>query len=199
MKKKVNLNILVMLMMLMGTTLCFTACSDDDKEPAVEPKVEDMYGDYSGKMQISILNAGGASATADAASGVEVTATVQKDKISFTEFPVRDLILAVIPDESLADNLLNMIGQVKYDVAYTPAIAADKATINITLNPQPLVIDIDMIGMEVSVSISASDQAVYTFADGKLQINLKVESVSVGGEVQASIPQMEFAFDLAKN
>lgn len=194
MKKKVNLNILVMLMMLVGTTLCFTACSDDDKEPAVEPKVEDMYGDYSGKMQISILNAG-ASATADAATGVDVTATVQDNKVSFTEFPVRELIVAVLHDETLADNLLNLIGQVKYEVAYTPAIAADKATINITLNPQPLVIS--MVG--VSVSITAPEQAVYTFADGKLQMNLKVESVSIGGEVQTSIPQMEFAFDLAKN
>lgn len=197
MKEKLNFKFLVMLMMFLSGTVCFTACSDDDDEPAVEPKVEDMYGEYAGKMQMQVLDAA-ASTKETAAAGTDVTATVNNNKVTFADFPVRDLVVSIVGEES-ADALLAAIGTVSYEVAYTPTIAADKATISMALDPKPLVINLAMLSMEVSVDISALNEGVYTFANGKLQMGLKVESVSLNGTPLPTIPQMEFTFDLTKN
>lgn len=190
MKEKLNFKFLVMLMMFLGGTVCFTACSDDD-EPAVEQKVEDMYGEYTGKMQVQILNAAAPTKEA-AAAGTDVTATVNNNKVTFADFPIRDLIASILGEEG-ADALVSMIGKVSYEVAYTPTIADDKATISMALDPKPLEIE----AMRVSVNISAPNEGVYTFANGKLQMKLKVEGVS--GSPISAIPQMEFTFDLTKN
>lgn len=197
MKEKLNFKFLVMLMMFLGGTVCFTACSDDNDEPAVEPKVEDMYGEYTGKMQMQVLNAAAPTKEA-AAAGTDVTATVNNNKVTFADFPVRDLVVSIVGEES-ADALLAAIGTVSYEVAYTPTIADDKATISMALDPTPLVIDLSMLSMEVSVDISAQNEGIYTFANGNLQMGLKVESVSLNGTPLPTIPQMEFTFDLTKN
>ena len=198
MKEKLNFKFLVMLMMFLGGTVCFTACSDDD-EPAVEPKVEDMYGEYTGKMQMQVLDAA-ASTKETAAAGTDVTATVKDNKVTFADFPVRDLVVSIVGEEG-AEALLAAIGTVSYEVAYTPTIVEDKTTISMALDPKPLVISLPMgsMTMEVTVNIVAMNNGVYTFANGKLQMGLKVEKVLLNNNPVPTIPQMEFTFDLTKN
>ena len=56
MKKEMKFNRLFVSLMIAGCTLGFVACSDDDDpQTPTEPKVEDVYGDYTGTMQTTIL------------------------------------------------------------------------------------------------------------------------------------------------
>ena len=57
MKKEMKFNRLFVSLMIAGCTLGFVACSDDDDpQTPTEPKVEDVYGDYTGTMQTVLLD-----------------------------------------------------------------------------------------------------------------------------------------------
>ena len=84
--------------MIAGCTLGFVACSDDDDpQTPTEPKVEDVYGDYTGTMQTALLDQSTfAEGEGEEPAGVDVAAQVKNDTVYFDEFPVRDLVVSIV-------------------------------------------------------------------------------------------------------
>ncbi len=204
MKKEMNLSNLFKAMMFVGCFLCFTACDDDDNPATTdEPKVEDVYGDYSGKMQFAALDEGGETPSTRAdeeAAGTDVTATVNNNKVTFAEFPIRDIVVSIVGEEQ-ADAIISAVGTVSYEVEYTPTMTTAKDSVYMAMSPKPLEISIPVDeenSTTVTVEISAPDNGNYEFETGNLKMGLQADKVSLGGTEIPTIPSMSFTFDMKK-
>jgi hypothetical protein len=88
MKKFINLKAFLQLVILLSIPFILSNCrSDNDKRPNPvpgDPKVEDVNGNYAGKLGIS---------QGTTKSEINVSFTAQKNVVTFTEFPMKRLLL----------------------------------------------------------------------------------------------------------
>ena len=186
--------------MMMGTTLTFTACSDDDEPTPTEPKVEDVYGDYAGTMISEVAEAATEANEGEETEGINIDATVRNDTVYFTDFPVRDLIASVVGEES-ADQIVEAIGTVSYKVGYKSSMTTAKDSVYMEMSPKPLELTIPMDEentMTVSVEISAVHKGNYEFETKNLNMELKAEKVLVDEQEFPTFPATDFTFEMKK-
>ena len=112
-------------------------------------------------------------------------------EISFTDFPIRDLVVKVLGTEEGVDEIVAAIGQVDYRVPYTAVMSEDKAMVAMTLAPEAL-----KLTLPSGVSITAEADAVYTLESGKLLFGLAATGVKVGGVDLEAFEPFSLAFDL---
>ena len=128
-------------MLLCGSLFCLTACSDDDETPTPPDEIttETMFGNYSGKMSSwNIVPNEGEDNGEDAPAGIDISATVKNDTIHLEKFPIKDIVLSIVKDETLADKIVEAVGDVNYKVGYEPTLTTAKDSIELKLNPEPL-------------------------------------------------------------
>lgn len=160
---------LVMMLAVFGLT--FASCSDDDDETPTVPTVEEVVGDYSGKMTYAM-------AKATAEEGTALDLTVKNDSVIFEKFPYQALVKAIIPDESAAETIIEMIGdKLEYKINYTAAMNAANDSVIMTLKPEPL--KIALAGVEVTIEAKT---ASYSIKEKDLKFNLNAANVTVGGQ-----------------
>ena len=192
MKKEMKFNRLFVSLMLAGCTLGFVACSDDDDpQNPTEPKVEDVYGDYTGLMQTALL---------DQSAGVDVAAQVKNDTVYFDEFPVHDLIVSIVGEES-ADAIVEAIGKVSYKVGYEATMTAAKDSVYMAFDPKPLEISVPMgtdNTLTVKVEVAAANKGNYEFETKNLNLGLEASSVTVNDQPFPAFPATGFTFEMKK-
>ena len=145
----------------------------------------------------------------EAPAGTAVTASVSADKILFENFPVRDLIVAVVGEE-MADQLMAQIGQVDYAVPYTALMNDDKSGIVLTLSPEALKLTLtpdagdggDAEGesdaaTEIEVTIASSGEGAYDLESKKLLFGLSATAVKLGGQ-EVPFQGLSLSFDLER-
>ena len=209
MKKIFSLTNVFVAVMMLGCTLGFSSCSDDDDSPEfttdpVEITTKTMYGSYQGKMTTTAIEA-----QDDAPAGVDITATVANDSVCFESFPVKDLIVSILGDEEIADNIISALGDVSYKVAYTPTLTPKKDFINMEFKAEPLKLALTMPSanegeeaqtMIIEVEIEAAEEGKYTVEDGNLAFAISATKVFLGkGESKVEFPGFaptRFAFYL---
>ena len=128
--------------LLAGACCVMVACDDDDNgggqtPPPTEPDITAVCGDYAGTM--SVVEAAPA-ADGEEPAGTAIEAVVSEAEISFTDFPIRDLVVKVLGTEEGVDEIVAAIGQVDYRVPYTAVMSEDKATVAMTLAPEALML-----------------------------------------------------------
>lgn len=201
MKKEMNLNRFFVSLMLAGCTLGFAACSnDDDPAPATEPQVEDVYGDYAGKMLTSALNPSVRAEEGEEPASTDVTAVVKNDTVYFDEFPVRDLVVSIV-GEAMADQIISVVGKVSYKVGYEGALTAAKDSVYMQFDPKPLEITVPLTEeqvMSVVVEVAAATQGNYELGSTNLNMGLEARSVTVNGEPFPTFPPTAFTFEMKK-
>lgn len=187
--------------LMMGTTLTFTACSDDDEPTPTEPKVEDVYGDYTGELTFDpSVNPTAGEEGEEEINGIAVDATVRNDTVYFNDFPVRDLVASIVGEES-ADQIVEAIGTVSYKVGYKASMATAKDSVYMEMSPKPLELTIPVDEENtttVSVEISAAQKGSYEFETKNLNMELKAEKVLVNEEEFPTFPATGFIFEMKK-
>ena len=184
-------------LLLMGSMFCFTSCSDDDDNvPNPDEVTTDvMFGEYSGKMVAASI------ATQDdegeeTPSGTDITATLNNDTIRFEDFPIRDIVLAIVQDETTADQIVEAVGQVSYSIGYKPTLASEKDTVTYVLDPKPLTLAVQMPSdteeeaqtLQIEVKVEAGEEAVYDVESGHTTFNFSATEVLLGeGEEQTPL------------
>lgn len=203
--------------LLLGACCGLVACDDDNDGPA-EPDVTAVQGNFKGEM--SIVEAAPTEGEEETPAGTAVTATVSADKILFEEFPVRELIVKVVGDETLADQILAQIGQVDYAVPYTAVMSDDKATIQMTLKPEALKLTLSddsdssedgdgasetdgedsegPTGIEIEVTVTAEAGSTYTLASMELAFTLAATAVKLDGTEFPGFEPITLSFDMTK-
>lgn len=207
--------------MLTGACCGMVGC-DKDNDGSTEPDVTAVQGNFAGTMEIVE-----ATPLADdenvGQAGIAVSATVAADKIQFEDFPVRDLIIKVVGDEQTADQILEQIGQVNYEVPYTAVMSDNHASIQLTLKPEPLKLTLtDNSGeggstkagsegegdgngdgegsteTEVEITITSDAEGIYVVGTKELTFHLAATSVKLAGTEIPDFKPISLAFDLTK-
>lgn len=202
MKKEMKFNRLFVSLMIAGCTLGFVACSDDDDpQTPTEPKVEDVYGDYTGTMQTVLLDQSTfAEGEGEEPAGVDVAAQVKNDTVYFDEFPVRDLVVSIVGEES-ADAILEAIGKVSYKVGYEATMTAAKDSVYMAFDPKPLEISVPLSEdnvLSVTVEVAAGEKGSYEFETKNLNMGIRAGEVKVNDEPFSAFPVTAFTFEMKK-
>ena len=188
-------------LLLMGSMFCFTSCSDDDDNvPNPDEVTTDvMFGEYSGKMvaaSIATQDDEGTGEGEETPAGTDITATLDNDTIHFEDFPIKDIVLAVVQDETMADQIVEAVGQVSYSIGYKPTLASEKDTVTYVLDPKPLTLAVQMPSdteeeaqtLQIEVKVEAGEEAVYDVESGHTTFNFSATEVLLGeGEEQTPL------------
>lgn len=181
----------------------FAACSDDDGTTPPPPGADEtvVEGSYAGTMSVVEAAAPAEGEDADEPAGTAVEAAVSAEAVGFTDFPIRDLVVRIVGEDS-ADAIVEAVGKVDYSIPYTAEMSEDKSAVAMTLSPETLVISMPIEGaepLEIAVAISAAADATYTVESSKLGFALSVDGVTLGGEALEGFEAFSLDFDLAKN
>lgn len=185
-------------LLLMGSVFCFVSCSDDDDNVPPTPDevtTDVMFGEYSGKMVATNI------ATQDGEgeetpSGTDITATLDNDTIRFEDFPIRDIVLAIVQDETTADQIVEAVGQVGYAIGYEPTLAAEKDTVTFVLDPKPLTLAVQLPSdteeeaqtLQIEVKVEAGAEGTYDVESGHIVFDFSATEVLLGaGEEQTPL------------
>ena len=177
-----------LMMMLAVVGLTFASCSDDDDTPTVGT-VEDVNGEFTGKMTYA------KEAKEAAATGTTLELKVANDSIQFEKFPYQALVVELLGEEA-SKPIIEAIGDsLNYKINYTATMNAAKDSVVMTLKPEPL--KIDAAGVEVT--IEAEKTASYAVKDKNLKFTIKAANVKVGGiDFPGGWPPMDLSFDMKK-
>lgn len=118
---------------LMAGLVLFTATSCSSNEPEA-PSVKDVIGEYAGKATISSVNPLAEQAEGE---GDVIKAMVKADSIVFSNFPVKEIVTAVVGAEE-APAVLKQIGDVAYKAAYTAVLSEKSDSVSMTIATTPL-------------------------------------------------------------
>lgn len=191
MKKFLRSVQLFALMLVTGGSLCLTACSDDDEiQDPGEVTTATMFGAYKGTVTtFNIAPAEGEDNEGETAVGKDISATIEDNTIHLVKFPVKDIVLSIIGDETLADMIVEAVGDVDYDISYEPSLTPEKDNIIMKLNPQPLKLAVaipaaeegaDAQALIVEVQVEAGEQAAYNVEDANVKFSIAATKVLLG-------------------
>ena len=176
-----------LMMMLAVVGLTFASCSDDDDDTPTVGTVEDVNGEFTGKMTYA------KEAKEAAATGTTLELKVANDSIQFEKFPYQALVVELLGEEA-SKPIIKAIGDsLNYKINYTATMNAAKDSVVMTLKPEPL--KIDVAGVEVTIETEKT--ASYAVSDKNLKFALKAASVKVGGADFPFTP-MDLSFDMKK-
>lgn len=202
---------LLAFMLVLGSSFCFTACSDDDDvKNRTEITTSTMNGDYKGKMTSwNINNMEGEDNGEEVVPGMDISATVENNTIHLEKFPIKDIVLSIVKDETLANNIVEAVGDINYDIKYEPALTTDKDSIMLKLNPEPLKLNVTIPAtnegeeaqtLAIEVKVEAGEKAGYAVEDGNMKFHIGATKVMIGeGEQQMELPGFvptTFYFDM---
>lgn len=193
MRKESKLKHLFVSLMILGCSFGFTACDKNKDDPAKEPLLTDVYGEYTGKMTVAVTY------DAAAAAGDDISATVNNDTVYFAKFPVENIIKNIVPGEG-GDAVVALLGDIKYPIGYKAEFNAAKDGISMTFDPKPLQLGIPTPTGElqsVTVSVSADEKGSYAIEGKILKFSIKVTGVTVDDEA-FQVPPMTFTFNMNK-
>ncbi|MCT2563385.1 DUF4840 domain-containing protein [Chryseobacterium herbae] len=185
-----------MLLILLSFTFSVTSCrDDDDKKPKPNPdtlKVQDVNGDYSGKVVISKGTVTGET---------NLVFSAQNNIISFTEFPIKEIITTVITDPVKANQALTAIGKIKYELNYTSALNKEKKEVELTFSPKELTIQVPVDGVNKKVVVTFVPTKKGVFKKGTTQnLNFELEAtkITVEGTVITPFEKIKYNFPMLK-
>ena len=207
MNTKIQASSLLAAALLVVGTVGFASCDDDNGGGGTLPSASDMYGNYVGTVRTVEVthNEKTESSEGGTSEGAEVSVKVDRDTIYFDAFPVKDIIVSLYGEEE-APAIIEMLGDIKYSVGYTPALVSFrmapeplKATVSVpseSPDAEPAVLNIES-------QISAEDVGDYELETSNLKFTLTVMQISVKDEEGAdvSIPNFEpmsMEFSMAK-
>jgi hypothetical protein len=202
-------------MLLVGFSLGTVSCSDDDDNNSGDiVTTEAVRGEYTGKMQSWSAVAGSGEDTADDGeqpAGVDVAASVDADSVLIQDFPIKDIVLSIVGDETVADGIVESVGQVDYRMAYTPALSVAKDSISMELKAEPLKLNVSIPSttegestpLVVEVDVEVGSVGKYSVETGNLKFSFAATKVKLGeGDGQTELPSFNattFDFDMNKN
>lgn len=213
MKKVCCFNRFVLFAMALSLVTTFTACSSDDDDSNIPVySLKDVDGNYSGKMLtepfVTTLESIG---EGEEPAGVDATAEVKDNQIMIKKLPLDDLIKSIVNDDEIAAGIIEKLGDINYNIPYTPTFDESKANILLQLKPEPLELKLvnDPAPTQVEegeepsneiiikVTIEADKNGTYVYEGKKLAFIIKATKVDVAG-TEFPFTATTFIFDMAK-
>lgn len=180
-------------------SLAAVSCDGGGKTPEPLTADQTVAGNYTGTMTCTpeTTPAGRSTAPKEAEEPIGEAASfkIADKKIVFTAFPLESIIVAVVGDE-MAAGIIEAVGNIPYDIAFTAAFNEDETEVDMELAPEELVLTIigpepegastyaegeEPASMEIKVTVSVEEDANYVVGTKKLGFSLKVDKVLLMG------------------
>ncbi len=203
MKKTISPVRVLVSMFLVGCVSGFVSCSDDDEHvlPLPDEVTTDvMFGNYTGKMssyRVNPMEDESDEGGGELPAGTDISATVDNDTIYFEDFPIEDIVFSIVGNDTLADQIVEAIGEVGYKVGYKPTLVTGQDSIALALDPEPLELSVSMPSpaegeevqsLHIEVKVGADAGAAYVVETGNVKFNLSITDVLLDeGEGQTSV------------
>lgn len=157
-------------------SLSLVSCNNNDGPDIPPVKLQDVIGNYKGKLITSQGNN-----KAEAA----ISFTVKKDTLKFADLPVKEIVKAVVKDPVKTEAALIAIGKVKYNLSYTAIINTNYNALELTFTPKTLEINIPMDGAikKTIVTFVAKEKGIYAGQNYAMKFGLVAEKITVDGAV----------------
>jgi hypothetical protein len=171
MKKLMVLKAFVaVLVMFAGFTLI--SCNDDYE--MIPVKLTDVNGSYRAKLVTSQGNVG---------SEKIIDFTAKDSVITFKEFPIKEIVKAVVQNPAKVDSVVTAIGKVEYKLDYTSKINADNNVVELSFEPKTLTLQIPVDGTNKTtvVTLAAKQKGFFVGQDWSLRFGLVAEKITVNG------------------
>ncbi|GAB0154908.1 hypothetical protein CHRYSEOSP005_01680 [Chryseobacterium sp. Alg-005] len=167
-----KLIVLKAFMAVVFLSLFLVSCGDD-YEP-IPVKLEDVNGNYKGKL----ITSQGSIQTEKI-----ILFTAKKDTLKFAEFPIREIVKAVVNDPAKVEAAMTAIGKVKYNLDYTSKINTANNVVELSFAPKVLqfMIPVDGVNKNTVVTIAAKQKGFYVGQDFSLRFGLVAEKITVDG------------------
>ena len=198
MVQKTKLTLMFVSLMMLGF-IGFTSCSEDENLTK-EPTLEVVKGDYSGKMNIMSPAPKMSITEAAESGGVNVSAIVKNDTLFFEDFPVKDILELIVPEEQV-DLIVEALGKVSYKIGYKAAFNGVKDSVKMELSPQSLVLSVlldEETDLSIKTDLSVVDKGAYSIKEKKLTLTIKADKATVNDEVVEDFVKPSISFDLNK-
>lgn len=212
MKKVCCFNRFVLFAMALSIVSSFTACSSDDDDSNIPVySLKDVDGTYSGTMltESEPVNSPENAKEGEKPAGAEVTAEVKYNQIMIKKLPVDDLIKSIIDNDEVAEGIIANLGEINYNISYTPTFDENKNNILLQLKPEPLKIEFiapvqaqeegeEPAKILITVTIQAEKNGAYTYEGKKLAFIIKATEVKIGEDNYLDFPITTFTFSMVK-
>lgn len=212
MKKVCCFNRFVLFAMALSIVSSFTACSSDDDDSNIPVySLKDVDGTYSGTMltESEPVNSPENAKEGEKPAGAEITAEVKDNQIMIKKLPVDDLIKSIIDNDEVAEGIIANLGEINYNISYTPTFDENKNNILLQLKPEPLEIKFiapvqaqeegeEPAEILITVTIQAEKNGAYTYEGKKLAFIIKATEVKIGEDNYRDFPITTFTFSMVK-
>lgn len=189
MKRAKKISAFLLMFSLVGLASC--SIDDNDVYPDQPVKVEDINGEYFGRL-ITVQGR--------MQSGVNTIFTVKEDIMAFKALPVREIVGSVVEDEVVKAEAIKAIGDVKYNVDFTASLHPTNTAVLLVFTPKPLELEIPMEGVskKVVATFKAERKGVYTSNRiNSLKFELSVEKLTVDGVDLSNFEPIKYVFPQA--
>lgn len=186
MKKTIFSAKLFAAILMMGCTLGFTSCNDDDdKNGSSDVTPATLYGSYMGQLTTS------EAATLDdeeTPQGLAIEAVVKNDSVFFDKFPAKEILEAMNAEDELISSIIETIEAVPFAIAYEPVISSDGTLVSLTFDEESLEFDVVLTEGEnaktLKVEVDFEDEVLgtYNVEEGTLDFSMTSKNVSVSTE-----------------
>lgn len=173
-----NLIVLKVITAVLIISIIFSlfSCMNEDRIEVPPVKLEDVNGNYKGRL-ITMQGEFRAEKIVDF--------KIKKDTLTFPEFPIKEIVMAVVKDPVKTQNALTAMGKVKYNLQYTSVLNADKNWVELTFAPKELELQIpvDGVNKKTVVTLVAKQKGYFAGLDHTLRFALAAEKITVDGTV----------------
>ncbi len=171
-----NLIVLKMITAVLVISILFSlfSCMNEDRIEVPPVKLEDINGNYKGRL-ITVQGEFKAEKIVDF--------KIKKDTLTFPEFPLKEIVTAVVKDPVKVQNALAAMGKVKYNLNYGSVLNADKNWVELTFAPKDLELQIpvDGVNKKTVVTLAAKQKGYFAGLDHTLRFALAAEKITVNG------------------
>jgi hypothetical protein len=172
--KKLSVLKAFMAVLLAFVSISLISCkNDDDPEPV---KLEDVNGNYKGKI---IITQGGNKTEA------AISFAAKNKVITFTEFPIKEIVKSVVKDPVKTAAAIIALGKIKYDLDYTPVLNNGNNAVELTFAPKTLELQIpvDGVNKKAVVTFTVKQKGFYIGQNRSLKFDLAADKITVDGTI----------------
>ncbi|MGG5209243.1 DUF4840 domain-containing protein [Chryseobacterium sp. MIQD13] len=184
-----NLIVLKVITAVLVVSVIFSlfSCMNEDRIEVPPVKLEDVNGNYKGRL-ITIQGESKAEKIVDF--------KIKKDTLVFPEFPVKEIITAVVKDPIKVEAALTAMGKIKYNLKYESVLNAEKNWVEFTFTPKELELQIPVDGVtkKTVVTLVAKQKGYFSGLDYTMRFALAAEKITVNGTVLSPFETISYNF-----
>ncbi|REC80423.1 DUF4840 domain-containing protein [Chryseobacterium elymi] len=186
MKNSIVLKVITAVLIL-SIIFSLFSCMNEDRIEVPPVKLEDVNGNYKGRL-ITVQGEFRAEKIVDF--------KIKKDTLTFPEFPLKEIVMAVVKDPVKTQNAIAAMGKVKYNLNYTTVLNAEKNWVELTFEPKVLELQIPVDGVvkNTVVTVVAKQKGYFVGLDHTLRFALAAEKITVNGTELSPFEAINYNF-----